>query len=72
MNAGTIDIAIPAHWLSKMWHSKNLGWVIIDEEHRFRRAAKEALKALAAKVDVLTLNPIPRTLAIDQICLAFR
>ena len=41
-----------------------LGLVIIDEEHRFGVRQKEALKALRAEVDVLTLTatPIPRTL----------
>jgi transcription-repair coupling factor (superfamily II helicase) len=43
---------------------KNLGLVIIDEEHRFGVRHKERLKALRAEVDVLTLTatPIPRTL----------
>ena len=43
---------------------KRLGLVIIDEEHRFGVRQKEALKALRAEVDVLTLTatPIPRTL----------
>ena len=46
---------------------KNLGLVIIDEEHRFGVRQKEALKALRAEVDVLTLTatPIPRTLAMS-------
>ena len=44
-----------------------LGLVIIDEEHRFGVRQKEALKALRAEVDVLTLTatPIPRTLALS-------
>jgi transcription-repair coupling factor (superfamily II helicase) len=44
-----------------------LGLVIIDEEHRFGVRQKEALKALRAEVDVLTLTatPIPRTLAMS-------
>ena len=43
---------------------KNLGLVVIDEEHRFGVRDKEKLKALRAEVDVLTLTatPIPRTL----------
>ena len=42
----------------------NLGLLIIDEEHRFGVRHKEAMKALRAEVDVLTLTatPIPRTL----------
>ena len=46
---------------------KNLGLVIIDEEHRFGVRQKELLKRLRAEVDVLTLTatPIPRTLAMS-------
>ena len=46
---------------------KNLGLVIIDEEHRFGVRQKERLKRLRAEVDVLTLTatPIPRTLAMS-------
>jgi len=46
---------------------KNLGLVIIDEEHRFGVRQKEQLKRLRAEVDVLTLTatPIPRTLAMS-------
>ena len=48
-------------------HFCRLGLVIIDEEHRFGVRQKEALKALRAEVDVLTLTatPIPRTLAMS-------
>lgn len=44
-----------------------MGLVIIDEEHRFGVRQKEALKALRAEVDVLTLTatPIPRTLGMS-------
>ena len=44
---------------------KNLGLVILDEEHRFGVRQKEQLKAMRAEVDVLTLTatPIPRTLS---------
>ena len=50
--------------LSESVSFKNLGLLIIDEEHRFGVRQKEALKALRAEVDVLTLTatPIPRTL----------
>jgi transcription-repair coupling factor (superfamily II helicase) len=62
---GTIDIVIGTHkLLSDDVKFKRLGLVIIDEEHRFGVRQKEALKALRAEVDVLTLTatPIPRTL----------
>jgi transcription-repair coupling factor (superfamily II helicase) len=65
---GTIDIVIGTHkLLSKDVAFKRLGLVIIDEEHRFGVRQKEALKALRAEVDVLTLTatPIPRTLAMS-------
>jgi transcription-repair coupling factor (superfamily II helicase) len=66
--AGRIDIAIGTHkLLSRDIRFKNLGLVIIDEEHRFGVRQKERLKALRAEVDVLTLTatPIPRTLAMS-------
>ncbi|HCY15318.1 MAG: transcription-repair coupling factor [Curvibacter sp. GWA2_64_110] len=62
---GTIDIVVGTHkLLSPDTHFKNLGLLIIDEEHRFGVRHKEAMKALRAEVDVLTLTatPIPRTL----------
>ncbi len=65
---GTIDIAIGTHKLiQKDVVFKNLGLVILDEEHRFGVRQKEALKALRTEVDVLTLTatPIPRTLAMS-------
>ena len=65
---GRVDIAIGTHKLvSKDIHFKNLGLVIIDEEHRFGVRQKEQFKALRAEVDVLTLTatPIPRTLALS-------
>src|SRR5690606_16992012 len=65
---GRIDIAVGTHKLvSKDVKFKNLGLVIIDEEHRFGVRQKEQLKALRAEVDVLTLTatPIPRTLAMS-------
>ena len=53
--------------LSRDVKFQRLGLVIIDEEHRFGVRQKEALKALRAEVDVLTLTatPIPRTLAMS-------
>ncbi len=65
LNEGTIDIVIGTHkLLSPDIKFQRLGLVIIDEEHRFGVRQKEALKALRAEVDVLTLTatPIPRTL----------
>nr|WP_217344854.1 transcription-repair coupling factor [Noviherbaspirillum sp. L7-7A]MBV0879043.1 transcription-repair coupling factor [Noviherbaspirillum sp. L7-7A] len=65
MADGTVDIVIGTHkLLSGDVKFARLGLVIIDEEHRFGVRQKEALKALRAEVDVLTLTatPIPRTL----------
>jgi transcription-repair coupling factor (superfamily II helicase) len=65
MADGTLDIVIGTHkLLSADVKFTRLGLVIIDEEHRFGVRQKEALKALRAEVDVLTLTatPIPRTL----------
>ena len=65
---GRIDIVIGTHkLLQKDVKFKNLGLVIIDEEHRFGVRQKEELKRLRAQVDVLTLTatPIPRTLAMS-------
>jgi transcription-repair coupling factor (superfamily II helicase) len=67
--AGNVDIAIGTHKLVQRGvRFKNLGLVIIDEEHRFGVRHKEQLKALRAEVDVLTLTatPIPRTLALSM------
>ncbi|HEX5374314.1 MAG TPA: transcription-repair coupling factor [Aquabacterium sp.] len=62
---GTIDIVIGTHkLLSDSVKFKRLGLLIIDEEHRFGVRHKEAIKAMRADIDVLTLTatPIPRTL----------
>jgi transcription-repair coupling factor (superfamily II helicase) len=62
---GTIDIVVGTHKLiSSSVKFKRLGLLVIDEEHRFGVRHKEAMKALRAEVDVLTLTatPIPRTL----------
>ncbi|MEJ8839309.1 transcription-repair coupling factor [Ramlibacter sp. AN1133] len=62
---GSIDIVVGTHkLLSTSIKFKNLGLLIIDEEHRFGVRHKEAIKAMRAEVDVLTLTatPIPRTL----------
>ena len=66
--AGQIDLVIGTHKLIQSdVKFKNLGLVIIDEEHRFGVRQKEQLKRLRAEVDVLTLTatPIPRTLAMS-------
>ena len=66
LEAGEIDIIIGTHRLiQKDVKFKNLGLVILDEEHRFGVRQKEQLKALRAEVDILTLTatPIPRTLS---------
>jgi transcription-repair coupling factor (superfamily II helicase) len=62
---GTVDIVVATH---RLLHSharfKDLGLIIVDEEHRFGVRDKERLQALRANVHVLTLTatPIPRTL----------
>jgi transcription-repair coupling factor (superfamily II helicase) len=63
--AGTVDIVIATQRLLQgKIRFKDLGLVVIDEEHRFGVRDKEKLKALRTEVDVLTLTatPIPRTL----------
>ena len=62
---GKVDILIGTHKLiQKSVQYKNLGLVIIDEEHRFGVRQKEHFKKLRSEVDLLTLTatPIPRTL----------
>jgi transcription-repair coupling factor (superfamily II helicase) len=65
IKAGKIDILIGTHKiLQENIKFKNLGLLIIDEEHRFGVRQKEAFKAFRKEVDILTLTatPIPRTL----------
>ena len=65
LELGEIDILIGTHrLLSKDIKFKNLGLLIIDEEHRFGVKAKEKIKEYKKNVDVLTMTatPIPRTL----------
>ena len=65
LKLGQIDIVIGTHrLLSKDVEFKNLGLLIIDEEHRFGVKDKEKIKKLKTNVDVLsmTATPIPRTL----------
>ena len=62
---GSVDIVVGTHkLLSEKTAFKDLGLLIIDEEHRFGVRHKEQMKQLRAEVDVLTLTatPIPRTL----------
>ena len=64
---GRLDIVIGTHrLLSAQFRFRNLGLIVIDEEHRFGVRQKERLKSLRAEADVLTLTatPIPRTLNI--------
>ncbi|HEZ2961841.1 TPA: transcription-repair coupling factor [Neisseria meningitidis] len=66
MADGTVDIVIGTHKLVQDdIKFKNLGLVIIDEEHRFGVRQKEQLKRLRTNVDILTMTatPIPRTLS---------
>lgn len=65
LDDGSIDIVIGTHRiLSKDIKFKNLGLLVIDEEHRFGVIQKEKLKKLRTELDVLSLSatPIPRTL----------
>jgi transcription-repair coupling factor (superfamily II helicase) len=62
---GTMDLVIGTHrLLSPDVVFKDLGLLVVDEEHRFGVRHKERLKALRLEMDVLTLTatPIPRTL----------
>lgn len=65
LNKGEIDIVVGTHrLLSKDVQFKDLGLLIIDEEHRFGVGHKEAIKKWKSNVDCVTLSatPIPRTL----------
>ena len=65
LRSGTVDIVIGTHRLLQHTRDiKDVGLVIVDEEHRFGVRHKEAIKTLRSNVDVLTLTatPIPRTL----------
>lgn len=62
---GKVDIVVGTHkLLSSDIRFKDLGLLIVDEEHRFGVRQKEKVKAMRADVDILTLTatPIPRTL----------
>ncbi len=65
LKLGEVDILIGTHRiLSKDVEFKDLGLLIIDEEHRFGVKDKEKIKQLKTNVDVLTMTatPIPRTM----------
>ena len=65
LKLGEIDIIVGTHRiLSKDIEFKDLGLLIIDEEHRFGVKAKEKIKQYKTNIDVLTMTatPIPRTL----------
>lgn len=65
LNEGYVDIVVGTHrLLSNDIKFKDLGLLIIDEEHRFGVEHKERIKELKANIDVLSLSatPIPRTL----------
>ena len=62
---GTVDIVLGTHaLLSKNIKFRELGLLVVDEEHRFGVKHKEKIKQMKQTVDVLTLTatPIPRTL----------
>ena len=65
LQSGEIDILVGTHKLLQTdFGFLDLGLLIIDEEHRFGVKQKDAIKALRAEVDILTMTatPIPRTL----------
>ncbi len=70
LELGSIDVVVGTHrLLSKDVKFKDLGFLIIDEEHRFGVEHKEAIKKYRTGVDVLsmTATPIPRTLHMSMI-----
>jgi transcription-repair coupling factor (superfamily II helicase) len=67
--AGRVDVVIGTHrLLGKDLAFRDLGLVVVDEEHRFGVSQKERLKRMRVEVDVLTLTatPIPRTLEMSM------
>jgi transcription-repair coupling factor (superfamily II helicase) len=66
LKRGSVDIIIGTHrLLQKDIEFKNLGLLVIDEEHRFGVKQKEKIKSLRRHIDILLLSatPIPRTLS---------
>jgi len=69
MARGEVDVVIGTHrLLSQDVKFKNLGLLVVDEEHKFGVVHKERLKEMRASVDVLTMSatPIPRTLQMSM------
>lgn len=65
LKLGEVDIVVGTHrMLSKDVEFKDIGLLIIDEEHRFGVKAKEKIKEYKSNIDVLTMTatPIPRTM----------
>ncbi len=65
INNGSIDVVVGTHrLLSEDIKFKKLGFLVVDEEHKFGVRHKEKLKKFRENIDVLTLSatPIPRTL----------
>ena len=65
LKIGNVDIVVGTHKLfSKKIEFKNLGLLVVDEEHRFGVKQKEHIKAIKKDIDILTMTatPIPRTL----------
>lgn len=68
ISEGQVDVVVGTHrLLQKDVRFKNLGLVVIDEEHRFGVSDKEKLKKLRSEVDVLSMSatPIPRSLSMS-------
>jgi len=65
LSLGTCDVVVATHrLLQEDVHFKNLGLLVIDEEHRFGVRHKEKLKKLRENIDIISMSatPIPRTL----------
>ncbi len=64
LSEGTCDVVIGTHSLLFDREFKNLGLLVIDEEHKFGVAHKEKLKRFRENIDILAMSatPIPRTL----------
>ncbi|HPT40817.1 MAG TPA: transcription-repair coupling factor, partial [Candidatus Gastranaerophilaceae bacterium] len=65
LTLGSIDVVIATHRLLQGdVHFKNLGLLVIDEEHRFGVRHKEKLKSIKENIDIISMSatPIPRTL----------
>ena len=70
LQSGTVDMVIGTHrLLQKDIRFKNLGLLVVDEEHKFGVRHKERIKEFKKLVDVLTLTatPIPRTLHLAMV-----